>query len=126
MVFRFSLAEDLPEDTWGEAENGAGSGLRFCFDTYDNGGGEAPSIDIRFGTQLIASTLLEKSEILTGLDFVDVLIRVESDGTADIAFNGLLAHHKVQTPFTGIQYGQYALPRAPADRTPSMQLTTSK
>ena len=70
--FSVSLAEDLPEDTWGEAENGAGSGLRFCFDTYDNGGGEAPSIDIRFGTQLIASTLLEKSEILTGLDFVDV------------------------------------------------------
>ena len=106
--FSVSLAEDLPEDTWGEAENGAGSGLRFCFDTYDNGGGEAPSIDIRFGTQLIASTLLEKYEILTGLDFVDVLIRVESDGTADIAFNGLLAHHDVQTPFTGIQYGQYA------------------
>ena len=105
--FSVSLADDLPDDVWGDAENGAGSGLRFCFDTYDNGGGEAPSIDIRFGNQLIASTLLDKKQILTGLDFVDVLIRVESDGTADVAFNGLLLHHDVQTPFTGIQAGLY-------------------
>ncbi len=105
--FSVSLANDLPEDIWGEAENGAGSGLRFCFDTYDNGGGEAPSIDIRFGNQLVATTLLDKKQILTGLDFVDVLIRVEPDGTADVAFNGLLAHHDVQTPFTGIVGGLY-------------------
>ena len=105
--FSVSLADDLPDDLWGEAENGAGSGLRFCFDTYDNGGGEAPSIDIRFGNQLVATTLLDKKQILTGLDFVDVLIRVESDGTADVAFNGLLVHHDVQTPFTGIVGGLY-------------------
>lgn len=105
--FSVSLADDLPDDVWGEAENGAGSGLRFCFDTYDNGGGEAPSIDIRFGNQLVATTLLDKKQILTGLDFVDVLIRVESDGTADVAFNGLLVHHDVQTPFTGIVGGLY-------------------
>jgi hypothetical protein len=105
--FSVSLADDLPDDVWAEAENGAGSGLRFCFDTYDNGGGEAPSIDIRFGNQLVATTLLDKKQILTGLDFVDVLIRVESDGTADVAFNGLLVHHDVQTPFTGIVGGLY-------------------
>ncbi|MBC8242997.1 MAG: Ig-like domain-containing protein [Verrucomicrobia bacterium] len=105
--FSVSLAQDLPDDVWAEAENGAGSGLRFCFDTYDNGGGEAPSIDIRFGTQLVATALLDKKQILTGLDFVDVLIRVEPDGTADVAFNGLLVHHDVQTPFTGIVGGLY-------------------
>ena len=105
--FSVSLADDLPDDVWAEAENGAGSGLRFCFDTYDNGGGEAPSIDIRFGNQLVATTLLGKKQILSGLDFVDVLIRVESDGTADVAFNGLLVHHNVQTPFTGIVGGLY-------------------
>ena len=105
--FSVSIADDLPEDIWAEAENGGGSGLRFCFDTYDNGGGEAPSIDIRFGSKLIATTLLDKKQILTGLDFVDVLIRVEKDGTADVAFNGLLVHHDVQTPFTGIVGGLY-------------------
>ncbi len=105
--FSVSIADDLPEDIWDEAENGAGSGLRFCFDTYDNGDGEAPSIDIRFGNLLVATTLLDKKQILTGLDFVDVLIRVEPNGTADVAFNGLLVHHNVQTPFTGIVGGLY-------------------
>ncbi|MDP7649963.1 MAG: lectin-like protein, partial [Candidatus Thalassarchaeaceae archaeon] len=40
-----SIGDDLP-DTIGLAEEGAGEGIRICFDTWDSGGGEAPAIDV--------------------------------------------------------------------------------
>ncbi len=45
-----SIGNDLP-DTIGLAEEGAGSGIRICFDTWDSGGGEAPAIDIWNGVE---------------------------------------------------------------------------
>ena len=45
-----SIGNDLP-DTIGLAEEGAGSGIRICFDTWDSGGGEAPAIDVWNGVQ---------------------------------------------------------------------------
>ena len=36
-----NIGNDLP-DTIGLAEEGSGSGIRICFDTWDSGGGEAP------------------------------------------------------------------------------------
>ena len=40
-----SIGSDLP-DTIRLAEEGAGEGIRICFDTWDGGGGEAPAIDV--------------------------------------------------------------------------------
>ncbi len=40
-----SIGNDLP-DTIRLAEEGAGEGIRICFDTWDSGGGEAPAIDV--------------------------------------------------------------------------------
>ncbi|MCH2510415.1 MAG: LamG domain-containing protein, partial [Dehalococcoidia bacterium] len=37
-----NIGNDLP-DTIGLAEEGSGSGIRICFDTWDSGGGEAPA-----------------------------------------------------------------------------------
>ena len=45
-----SIGNNLP-DTIGLAEEGAGSGIRICFDTWDSGGGEAPAIDVWNGVQ---------------------------------------------------------------------------
>ena len=45
-----SIGNDLP-DTIGLAEEGAGSGIRICFDTWESGGGEAPAIDVWNGVQ---------------------------------------------------------------------------
>ncbi len=42
--FAFVLGDDAADGAFGE--NGAGSGLVVSFDTYDNGGGEAPAIDV--------------------------------------------------------------------------------
>ncbi len=45
-----SIGNDLP-DTIGLAEEGSGSGIRICFDTWDSGGGEAPAIDVWRGAE---------------------------------------------------------------------------
>ena len=45
-----NIGNDLPE-TIGRAEEGAGAGIRICFDTGDSGGGEAPAIDVWRGTE---------------------------------------------------------------------------
>ncbi len=45
-----NIGNDLP-DTIGLAEEGSGSGIRICFDTWDSGGGEAPAIDVWRGTE---------------------------------------------------------------------------
>ena len=45
-----NIGNDLPE-TIGLAEEGSGSGIRICFDTWDSGGGEAPAIDVWRGTE---------------------------------------------------------------------------
>src|SRR6185436_8248662 len=37
------------DDTANFGEEGAGSGLIISFDTYDNAGGEAPAISVKFG-----------------------------------------------------------------------------
>ena len=41
----------------GGGEDGSGSGFRVVVDTYDNGGGEAPAIDIMWSGVVVAHTL---------------------------------------------------------------------
>ncbi|MDP6795888.1 MAG: LamG domain-containing protein, partial [Verrucomicrobiota bacterium] len=45
-----NIGNDLP-DTISLAEEGSGSGIRICFDTWDSGGGEAPAIDVWRGAE---------------------------------------------------------------------------
>ncbi|RTZ67001.1 MAG: hypothetical protein DSZ35_07105, partial [Verrucomicrobia bacterium] len=45
-----SIGNDLP-DTIALPEEGTGSGIRICFDTWDSGGGEAPAIDVWNGVE---------------------------------------------------------------------------
>ncbi|MBK8001626.1 MAG: hypothetical protein IPK15_23715 [Verrucomicrobia bacterium] len=45
--FSFAVGNDLPADGWGE-EGPTPTGLTVAFDIYDNGGGEAPAIDLKW------------------------------------------------------------------------------
>jgi hypothetical protein len=45
-----SIGNELP-DTIALPEEGTGSGIRICFDTWDSGGGEAPAIDVWNGVE---------------------------------------------------------------------------
>src|SRR5687767_5345163 len=89
----FNFAGDLPNDVFGE--EGAGTGLTISFDTWDNGGGEAPAIDAKVGGAVIAS-VPGSTAFRTG-DFVDVRIRVDSDGTLDVSVNGTAIFNNLAT-----------------------------
>src|SRR4051812_48803601 len=67
----FNFAPDLL-DWWAFGEEGAGSGITISFDTWDNGGGEAPAIDVKSGGMVIASARGNLELFRTG-DFVEVL-----------------------------------------------------
>ncbi len=80
----FNFASDLPDDIFGE--EGAGTGLTVSFDTFDNGGGEAPAIDAKVGGVVIGA--VPGSAVFRTGDFVDVLIQVATNGTLDVTVNG--------------------------------------
>ncbi|MDB6032367.1 MAG: hypothetical protein JWM16_2705, partial [Verrucomicrobiales bacterium] len=85
--FSFNWATDLPNGPYAAAEEGEGSGLRVCFDTYDNGLVEAPAIDVKWGTNVIAHYAADLG-FLPGSagDFADVAIRLNTNGTLDVSY----------------------------------------
>jgi hypothetical protein len=83
----FNFAPDLPNAQF--TEEGAGTGLTISFDTSDNGTGEAPAIDVKFGGTLIAA---QKINPRTGDDFVDVSIRVDLDGALDLVYGSTVVY----------------------------------
>src|SRR5947207_8057485 len=63
--------------TWSEfGEEGDGTGLTISFDTYNNGGGEAPAIDVKKGGNIIFSRKGNLELFRTG-DYVDVVVQVD-------------------------------------------------
>jgi len=59
-------------------EDGTGTGVIVSFDIYDNGGGEAPAVDVIFGGNTIATTKYAKEDMATGV-FEDVRIQVTAN-----------------------------------------------
>jgi len=83
---------DLPDGTFGE--EGTGSGLRFSFDTYDNGATtgddvnpRAPSIDVAIGGTKLATSKRTIATITTN-GFVHVHIRLNADGSLNFDYRG--------------------------------------
>lgn len=91
--FSFNWAPDAPTNT---GEEGGGTGLTISWDIYDNGGGEAPSIDVKVGGTTIAQKPMTKAEIMT-TGFQDVRIELK---------NGLLSvDYKGQSVFASLPAG---------------------
>ena len=108
--FSFNFANDIPDDTAGNLEDGMGTGLTVGFDIYDNGGGEAPSIDVRYGGVLVAQQKVAQSFLDTGDKFAHVIIRLENDGTLDVVFNGVVIFNNLTVPgFSQITGGRVSL-----------------
>lgn len=87
--FSFNFADDLTGGTI--SEEGQGTGLTVVFDIYDNGGGEAPAIEVKVGGVVLGSVKFPKDAteagILTGDAFVDVRIE-HRNGLLDVDFKG--------------------------------------
>jgi len=105
--FSFNWATDLTNAAFGE--EGAGTGLTVSFDTYDNGGGEAPAVDIRWNGATVAHRLVPLSLLVTGTNFVDVFIRLNTNATLDVVYGcqSVYAHQPVPglTGLMGARFG---------------------
>lgn len=110
--FSFNWAAGLPDTTIGGAEEGAGNGLTIAFDIYDNGGGEAPSIDVKWRGATIASTRLTKAEIRSGSAFRTVIVKVTAEGRLDLVYGDRVLQTGLQlpnyAPITAGKFGFYA------------------
>ena len=84
--FSFNWATDLPNGTYALAEEGEGSGLRVCFDTWDNGEAEAPAIDVWWNATLVARQPVPIPFLVRGPVFNDVKIRLSPDGLLDVTY----------------------------------------
>jgi hypothetical protein len=97
--FSFNIASDLPASTSGSTtgEEGTGSGLTVAFDTYDNGGAEAPAIGLKWGGSEFVKTNVSKATLVNN-QWVDVIIRVNADGTLDLYHNNVRYFNKEPIP----------------------------
>lgn len=103
--FSFNIANDLPQGSFGE--EGAGSGLSIVFDTYDNGGAEAPAIDVKVAGAEVATTKVAKA-ILVNNRWVDVLIQVDATGKLTVFHDNVKYYDALDigwTPIAGAQIG---------------------
>ena len=86
------------------AEEGADEGLAVTFDTWDNGGGEAPAIGIKWKGQFIATAPFQASQSPGGAtDFNaaarEVVIELKADGKISVSYGGTPVFNNVQTPY---------------------------
>lgn len=109
--FSINIGSDVPVTAPGEAENGAGNGITIAFDTFDNGGGEGPSIDVRYKTQIVAATIVPQQLVNSGA-YAQVLVRVKENGMLDLAMGDTVVYRNLQipdyAPMSGVKVAIYA------------------
>lgn len=130
--FAFAFGSDIPDTPSGGFQEGdnLGTGLRVSWDNYNNDIGWlqlvsgsrvlneatlAPSIDVRFGSQIIATVQLPLSFIETGLNadgtpaWDDTIVQLNSDGTLNVVYRGALVFDRLPIPqFGSISGGRFA------------------
>jgi hypothetical protein len=85
-------------------EEGLDAGLSVNFDTWDNGFGEAPAIEIKWLGQIIATAPFQSSQSPSGITDAnaasrDVVIELKANGRMDVSYGGTLVLNNVQTPY---------------------------
>ncbi|MES2708654.1 MAG: hypothetical protein V4726_18815 [Verrucomicrobiota bacterium] len=117
-----SAAAATPADGWsfswgggiaagfgGDLEQGVGGDLRVSFDVYDNGGGEAPAIDVFWRGASLAHMVVPRALLQTGDAFEEVRIEVTNDGKISVAQDGVPTQISVQIPgFIGLSGASFA------------------
>jgi len=101
--FSFNLANDLPQTF---SEEGEGSGLTICLDNYVNGdvGETTPTCDIKWNRTVVATVAIPT---MNDMNWHDVVVNLDADGTVDVSFDGNLLHNNVATPYTPISGGSF-------------------
>jgi hypothetical protein len=84
--FSFNWGPDVPSGVFAPAEQGAGSGLRVCFITYDDGSGYAPAIDVKWGDNVVGHFKTTDAFLSNQGTNADVMVRLNTDGTFDMTY----------------------------------------
>jgi len=114
--FSFSFGTNIPNGVFPAPQQGVGPGLAISFDLYDNGGSEAPAIDVFYGvdpsiTPLnLKGNILHRKVALADLlvsRYVDVIVRVNSEGRLDLVYDGEIIAYQLQTPFVPLTGGRF-------------------
>jgi hypothetical protein len=86
--FSFNWAPDLLTNVhfFVPSEQGEGSGLRVCFQTYDDGSGYAPCIDVKWGDNVVGHFKTTDAFLSNQGTNADVMIRLNTDGTFDMTY----------------------------------------
>src|SRR5439155_6312580 len=82
--YSFNWGTDLA--TTGVGEEGTGSGLSVTVDTFDNGGGEAPGLEIKYKGNRVAFDNINADQGIAK-DFLRKNVFVEADLTVDVDGN---------------------------------------
>ncbi|MBM3878407.1 MAG: hypothetical protein FJ387_01615 [Verrucomicrobia bacterium] len=92
-----------------EGPEGTDPGITVCFDTYDNGGGEAPAIDVKVNGVIVASKKVGFPDLLSDT-FTPLNIELKPNGTLTVDIKGKVIHDNVVLAgYTPITDGQFAI-----------------
>jgi hypothetical protein len=109
--FSFNWGSDVPVGC-GNAEEGAGTGLSFTVDTYDNGAGPDNGIEIKWQGNRLAFLHVDRngvgaSNYLTKDVFVDAYVSVQPNGRVTFIYDGNILTTNIPN-WTGISNGAYS------------------
>lgn len=109
--FSFNWGPNIPLDCAG-GEEGAGTGLSFTIDTYDNGAGPDNGIEIKWQGNRLAFLHVDRngvgtSNYLTKDVFVDAYVSVQPNGRVTFIYDGNILTTNIPN-WTGITNGAYS------------------
>ena len=103
----FNFGPDITSSS-NPPEEGSGTGISVVFDVYDNGGKEAPAIDVKYGGVTIAHTLFTVADMVTS-QFEDVIIQLTRSGTLNVTWKGIPVYRNLVLPGYVPSQGQFAI-----------------
>lgn len=109
--FSFNWATDLPSGVYPQAEEGEGSGLRICFDTYWNADESGVAIEAKWGDTLVGRFETDNN-FLPGSanDFAEVAVRLHPDGTLDLNYRCVPIFVRLPVPgYTSLVNARFGL-----------------
>lgn len=96
--FSFVFGPLVPNAAFGQ-EGSSDRGLVISFDTYDNGGGEAPAIDVIRGGFVIASYKTDVLALIRTNDFQQVTVTADAEGRLTLTVGGTTVFDSLRGAF---------------------------
>ena len=99
---------DVPTAPFGEDGPVDTTSLVIAIDTYDNGNSEGPSIDVRYGGLVVATTPYSVGNILSET-FAPVTLQLNANGTVNFNYKGVQVYTNLFIPGFKPSAGQFAI-----------------